>query len=188
MDPIRWIDASMLDGLVQQAADTPRGRLNRNFHHTLEENPHRFLNAMMRRTYVRPHRHLLPPKPESFVLLSGAVIFLIFDDDGRIKESRLIAAPDLLGKNHSEAKMAFDRERRNLTEQCRENPAMGVDIDPGIWHTLLPVTDVAVIFEVKPGPYTPADDKEFAAWAPPENHPDAKAYLDSLYKMCYGEQ
>jgi cupin fold WbuC family metalloprotein len=187
MDAIRWIDHSMLDELIQQAAGTQRRRLNHNFHHTLEENPHRFLNAMMRGTYVRPHRHLIPPKPESFVLLSGAVIFLIFDDDGSINESRLIASPALLSEAECEAKITFEKESRRLIERCRENPAMGVDIDPGIWHTLLPVTDVAVIFEVKPGPYTPADDKEFASWAPPENHPDAKAYLDSLYKLCYGE-
>ena len=37
-----------------------------------------------------------------------------------------------------------------------------------------------VIFEVKPGPYDAATDKEFAPWAPPEGDPRAHAYLIQL--------
>lgn len=185
MDSIRWIDAEMLQDLTEQARKTPRGRLNRNFHHTLEDNPHRFLNALLRGTYVRPHRHLHPPKAESFVVLSGALVFLIFADDGRIQESRLLAAPDLLQNRDSEPGFSFYRERQRMIQPYREAVATGVDIDPGIWHTLLPVTDSAVIFEVKPGPYAPADDKEFAEWAPAEGHPRAKDYMDGLYRQCY---
>ena len=37
-----------------------------------------------------------------------------------------------------------------------------------------------VVFEVKPGPYQPTSDKDFAPWAPAEGGPDAPAYLADL--------
>lgn len=37
-----------------------------------------------------------------------------------------------------------------------------------------------MIFEVKPGPYDPASDKDFATWAPPEYSPPAPAYLAEI--------
>lgn len=46
-----------------------------------------------------------------------------------------------------------------------------VDILPGCWHTLI-ATKPSITFEVKPGPYDPATDKEFAAWAPSEEEKD----------------
>jgi hypothetical protein len=37
-----------------------------------------------------------------------------------------------------------------------------------------------VCFEVKPGPYSAANDKDFAPWAPMEGDAGAGAYLDTL--------
>jgi hypothetical protein len=42
------------------------------------------------------------------------------------------------------------------------------------------LTDHVVCFEVKPGPYSTANDKDFAPWAPGEGGPTAAAYLDML--------
>jgi cupin fold WbuC family metalloprotein len=56
----------------------------------------------------------------------------------------------------------------------------GVDLPPGIWHTILPRTPRVVCFEVKPGPWQAATDKEFAPWAPAEDDPDAFRYAASL--------
>jgi hypothetical protein len=56
----------------------------------------------------------------------------------------------------------------------------GIDLPPGVWHTILPITERAVCFEVKPGPWDPTDDKEFAEWAPAETHPSADAYRQTL--------
>ena len=36
------------------------------------------------------------------------------------------------------------------------------------------------IFEVKPGPYRPATDKDFAPWAPPEYSLEAPAFLAGI--------
>ena len=58
--------------------------------------------------------------------------------------------------------------------------ALGVDIQPGVWHSMAVLTDHVVCFEVKPGPYSAARDKGFAPWAPREGDPTAGAYLDML--------
>jgi len=56
----------------------------------------------------------------------------------------------------------------------------GIDLPPGVWHTILARTERVVCFEVKPGPWKPTTDKDFAAWAPAENEPSAAAYGKAL--------
>ncbi len=117
----------------------------------MDDNPHRFLNVMMRGTYVAPHRHLDPPKSESFVILSGEAAFFTFDDAGQV---------------------------RTCTRLGRD--PLGIDIQPGVWHTIAVLSEYAVCFEVKPGPYSAANDKDFARWAPREGDLQAKEYLQRL--------
>jgi hypothetical protein len=58
--------------------------------------------------------------------------------------------------------------------------ALGIDVQPGVWHTIAVLTEHVVCYEVKPGPYSAASDKDFAPWAPREGDPTAKAYLEML--------
>jgi cupin fold WbuC family metalloprotein len=58
----------------------------------------------------------------------------------------------------------------------------GVDIKPGVWHSIVALEPSTVIFEVKTGPYVQATDKDFASWAPAENTPEALAYLSKMQK------
>jgi cupin fold WbuC family metalloprotein len=148
---IQTIDRELFRILIERARQSPRLRTNHNFHAAMEENPHRFLNVMLRGTYVAPHRHLDPPKAESFLVLEGEAVFFTFDDAGGITSKHI------LGRD-----------------------TIGIDIDPGIWHTLAVLTDLAVCYEVKPGPYKVANDMDFAPWAPREGDPAAPAYLERL--------
>jgi cupin fold WbuC family metalloprotein len=150
-DRVQVFGRELFDSLIEKALASPRLRTNYNFHGSMDENPHRFLNVMARGTYVTPHRHLDPPKAESFVALSGEVAFFIFDDAGKVIE------------------------RRDLGRD-----AIGIDVAPGVWHSLAVLSDVAVCYEVKPGPYTQANDKDFAPWAPREGDPRAAEYLAGL--------
>jgi len=59
---------------------------------------------------------------------------------------------------------------------------IGIDLPAGTWHTLTPLSAHAVCYEVKPGPYSAANDKDFAPWAPREGDPAAPAYLEQLLK------
>ena len=149
----QWITAALIAELRARAASLPRLRTNHNFHAGPADNPHRFLNVMMRGTYCQPHRHVTPPKPESWILLEGAVRFFTFDDAGAITTARDLAA---------------------------NSSTLGLDLPPGEWHTLCVTSECAVLFEVKPGPWNPATDKDFAAWAPAEGAPEAPEYLQTL--------
>jgi cupin fold WbuC family metalloprotein len=153
---IQVLDSALFSELVERAERSPRRRTNHNFHRTMEENPHRFLNVMLRGTYVTPHRHLDPPKSESFLVLSGEMAFFAFDDNGSIIRQVL------LGRD-----------------------PVGVDIQPGVWHTLVVLSEQAVCFEVKPGPYSAANDKDFAPWAPRESDPGAAVYLAALVSRVF---
>jgi cupin fold WbuC family metalloprotein len=148
---IQLIDRNLFQTLIEKARRSPRLRTNHNFHGSMEENPHRFLNVMTRGTYVTPHRHLDPPKSEAFLVLSGEIAFFIFDDYGNVID------------------------RRNIGRD-----PIGIDLAPGIWHSLAVLTEEAVCYEVKPGPYSAANDKDFAPWAPREGDPQAEEYLAKL--------
>ena len=53
-------------------------------------------------------------------------------------------------------------------------------IQPGVWHSMAVLTPHVICFEVKPGPYSAATDKDFAPWAPREGDAGTGAYLDGL--------
>ncbi len=151
---LQFLTSALFEDLLERARHSPRLRTNHNFHRSMEENPHRFLNVMLRGTYIAPHRHLDPPKSESFLILSGAVAFFTFDDHGQV------TTVDVLGRD-----------------------PVGIDIQPGVWHTMAVLSDHAICFEVKPGPYAAADDKDFAGWAPREGQPGVAEYLNSLLEQ-----
>lgn len=156
-DSVIPFTSSFMDSVLNEAFQSQRKRKNFNFHENLSDNPNRFFNAMAKGTYVTPHRHLHPPKPESFVVLRGKIGFLIFSDEGHVENTFVLSSPD----------------------QDDANPC-GIDLKPGIWHSLLVLGESALIFEVKPGPYEPSTDKDFAPWAPGEGDPDAMDYLNRM--------
>lgn len=149
---VQLIDDALIDATLARAVAAPRGRINHNFHPSLDSNLHRFLNAWTRGSYAAPHRHLQVPKPESFVVLRGELGLFVFDDAGAITDKFILGRDGLVG----------------------------IDLEPGLWHTVTALTDTAVCFEVKSGPYDAATDKEFAPWAPREGDPAAAAYLAGL--------
>jgi cupin fold WbuC family metalloprotein len=149
------ISQDQIDALKQRAATSPRLRVNHNLHSSLEDPVHRFLNVMARGTYVAPHRHTTPPKPETFVVLEGEVSVVEFLESGEIDTITRLG-PETHPRQH------------------------GIDLAPGVWHTLVVLSPLAVIFEVKPGPYTQATDKDFASWAPREGEAGASSYLAAL--------
>lgn len=160
LSAVKLISTLLFDTVAAQAASSPRLRMNHNFHLSPADNPHRFLNVLLRGTYIRPHRHLEPPKSESFIVLEGAATVILFDDNGQVTA------------------------RHTLGAGSPEGHLWGIDLPPGVWHTILPITERVVCFEVKPGPWEPASDKQFATWAPEENDPGASAYAALLLEAA----
>ena len=114
---MKLIDTSLLDKVSTEAKESPRLRMNYNFHQSLDEKCHRFLNAVEPGTVVPIHKH--PTKDESFVLLRGKVRVTIHNDDGSIIESIIL--------NPQEGQY-------------------GVNIPQNVWHTLKSLESGSVIF------------------------------------------
>ena len=68
---MKIIDETLLNSVSDQAKESSRLRMNYNFHQSLDDKCHRFLNAVEPGTIVPIHKH--PTKDESFVLLRGTV-------------------------------------------------------------------------------------------------------------------
>ena len=120
------IDKKLLDQVSEHAKESPRLRMNYNFHQSLDEKCHRFLNAVEPGTIVDIHRH--PAKDETFVLLRGRVLVKTYKDDGSVIES---------------------------IELCPNDGKYGVNIPKGVWHNLEALEHNSVFFECKEGPYVP---------------------------------
>ncbi len=110
-------------------------------------------NAVQPGSYIAPHRHLEPPKDESWIVLQGALAFFTFDEHGKIEECCEVRAG---------------------------SDVFGVDLEPGVYHSFFALEPDTVVYEVKTGPYAPNTDKAFAPWAPREGEPGVAAYLAHL--------
>jgi cupin fold WbuC family metalloprotein len=137
-------DDALLDAVAQAGRESKRRRHIVRFH-KLEEMFQRMLNAVEPGSYVRPHRHLYPGKPEVFVALKGSALIVRFDGGGTPLEGVVISA---------------------------SGPVRGIEIPTGAWHALLSLESGTVLYEAKEGPYVATTDKDFAAWAPPETDPE----------------
>ena len=121
---MKIINQELLEKVSAGAKVSPRLRMNYNFHQSLDEKCHRFLNAVEPGTVVPIHKH--PTKDETFVILRGKVKVTTHNDDGSIIESVVL---------------------------CAEEGRYGVDIPKGVWHTLESLESGSCIFECKEGPF-----------------------------------
>ena len=120
---MKIIDDDLLNAVAEEAKKSPRLRMNYNFHQSLQDKCHRFLNAMEPGTQVAVHHH--PTKEETFVVLRGRLKVLIYNDEGEVIESCILSP---------------------------EEGRYGVDIPKNVWHTVECI-EPSVILECKEGPF-----------------------------------
>ena len=119
---MKVIDEQLLNGLAEQAKQSPRLRMNYNFHQSLQDKCHRFLNALEPGTQIPVHHH--PTKDETFVILKGRVKVSTYNDEGEVLESCVL---------------------------CQADGRYGVDIPKNVWHGL-ECLEPSVLLECKEGP------------------------------------
>ena len=151
--PLCLVSKALLQGAITASRSSPRRRIVQPFHRSESDTLHRMFNAVQPDSYIPPHRHLEPPKAETWLVLRGALAFFTFDDQGAIIECLEIRAG---------------------------GPIFGVDLEPGVYHTFFALEPDTVVYEVKDGPYSPTTDKAFPDWAPREGSPEANSYLAQL--------
>ena len=142
--------------VIDQAKTSLRRRMNYNFHPQLDDPLQRMLNCLEPNTYIQPHKHENPDKCEAFILLKGKVLVVEFDNDGRVTSHTLLEAG---------------------------TGTYGAEIAPRVFHCIIALEPGSVVYEVKNGPYSPLDDKNFASWAPKEGTEGCQAYQERLVKQ-----
>ena len=125
---MKLIDEQLLDEIQTKAKDSSRLRMNYNFHQSLDEKCHRFLNSLEPGTIVPIHHH--PTKDETFIILRGKVKVSTYNSEGDVLEDVIL---------------------------CHEEGRYGVDIPKDVWHALECI-ESATIFEVKEGPFVPHEE------------------------------
>lgn len=121
---MKIIDEQLISEVVAQAKKSPRLRMNYNFHQSLSDKCHRFLNALEIGTQIPVHHHVT--KDETFIILKGKVRVNTYNDNGEIIDSIVLSS---------------------------ESGRYGVDIPKNTWHGLECLESGSVIFEVKEGPF-----------------------------------
>ena len=117
------IDEKLIEKVTEEAKASPRLRKNYNFHKSLSEKCHRFLNALEPGTQIPVHHH--PTKDETVVILKGKVRVTTYDDDGEVIQSCVIS---------------------------QEDGNYGVDIPKNTWHGV-ECLEPSILFECKEGPF-----------------------------------
>ncbi len=150
------IEKSLLNQVSQQAKASKRRRMNHNFHTDYADTLQRMLNAMEPLSYIQPHKHENPDKTEVFFALRGRIVVIEFDEYGNVADHILL---DPLTGN------------------------FGAEIPDRTFHTIIALDPDSVAYEIKDGPYTPIDDKNFASWAPKEGSENVEDYLSGLLEQ-----
>jgi cupin fold WbuC family metalloprotein len=148
---MKLITDEMISQLISQAAVSPRKRSHYNVHESLSDPVQKLFVAATTQSYFRPHRH--PDKSEFALVLRGQFVVFSFDDQGNITGDQRIG---------------------------QGSGIHGLELAPNTWHCWLSLSNDAVFFETKQGPFDPATTSEFAPWAPAENTPEAATYLAML--------
>ena len=151
--PHALLSNAQIDDLVNVAASNGRRRMHRNIHATFEDKCQRFFNAIFRDSYIPPHRHSGKMDDETLVAIRGSFMAILFDDRGEIQ--CVVCCGD-------------DQEH------------VGVVVPVGQWHSVVALSEPAVLLEIKAGPFDPVRAKEFAPWAPAEGAHTAGDYRAKL--------
>ena len=153
------INDDFIKPVIGKAIISPRRRMNYNFHPQLDDPLQRMLNCLEPGTYIQPHKHENPDKTEAFILLKGKLLVVEFDDNGLVTSHALLEAG---------------------------TGTYGAEIAPRKFHCIIALEPGTVVYEVKNGPYSPVDDKNFASWAPKEGTEGCRVYLENLVKQLTG--
>ena len=154
---MKIFDKDYVELLCADAALNPRKRQYRNIHHSYQDPCQRLFNAIEPGSYIRPHRHLSYARDELLIVVRGLMALVEFDADGKL---------------NTVIRMGSEKYGANL--------AVGVEVTPDTWHTVVALEPNSILLEIKAGPFDPTQPKEFAPWAPEEGSEMAERYLEEL--------
>ena len=124
----------------------------------LQDSPGNRLHDMFlcrtRGDYSRPDKHI--GIPESHTIIDGREVIVLFSDEGEVLDA-----------------FVLDRDGGYLSYR----------INTDIYHMTITLTDTAIDYEVKLGPFTPSNNI-FPDWAPDGgNYEEAQAFLAAIERQ-----
>ena len=134
-----------LDGLLQQAKESPRLRQNYDLRNSSEDTSQRMLNALQPGTQVPIHRH--ETTAETVVCLRGKLEEIIYEEVVEYikdNDAKSFDGGDMMRK------VSYRETARYLLSSTEGNH--GMQIPPNTWHSIN-VIEPAIIFEAKDGKY-----------------------------------
>ena len=112
---MKLFDTHYLSDLTVQAKNSFRLRQHSNVHQNYDDPCQRLFNAIEPGSYIRPHRHMLESREELLIAICGSMALICFNDQGDV--IRILH----LG-----------------SEKYGSKFSAGVEIEPHVWHTVLP--------------------------------------------------
>lgn len=150
---VKIIGQKVIEELLDESRKSPRKRASVCLHTEKSDLVQRMAMALQPETYMQAHKHESPAKRELFTLYQGEVSVLIFDQDGNITGTYILA-PDKIRT---------------------------IELSAGIYHSLVALKPDSVVFETKDGPWESVEkDKQFASWMPAEDSEKAVECLEDL--------
>ena len=129
------VDADLLNALKRQAQQITDKDIRLCLHSTPEALFHDMIILTRKGRYQTPHKH--NEKAESWHIIEGVMGVFVFDQAGKvIQASRLESGGGIVYR-----------------------------IDPGFYHAVMPMSDIVLFHESRPGPYRGTDSLP-APWAP----------------------
>lgn len=138
-------DTNFLDGLLQQAKESPRLRQNYDLRNSSEDTSQRMLNALQPGTQVPIHRH--ETTAETVVCLRGKLEEIIYEEVIEYikdNDAKSFDGGDVMRK------VSYRETARYLLSPTEGNH--GMQIPPNTWHSIN-VIEPSIIFEAKDGKY-----------------------------------
>ncbi len=158
---LKKLDNQLYQKLLSDADKSPRKRSHYNLHENLDDPVQRLCVALKKGTYIRPHHHPQQNKWELILVLQGSIGLIIFDKTGKVLE------------------------RNTLNKDENRH---GVELKSNTWHMILPLSNDAIMLEIKEGPYTPFTEADFASWAPAETDANVDDFLHWVEQAQTGER
>ncbi|BBN59009.1 WbuC family cupin fold metalloprotein [Hydrogenovibrio marinus] len=136
--------------LQERAEASNRKRAHFNLHTSFDESIQKTLICLLYGTYIPPHYHRHKYQKELFVVLKGRVKVLFFDHVAKVTEVLYLGG---------------------------EGQSCMVEISHNSIHTVVCLSELAHVMEIKEGPFLKDDCKEFLQWTISEQDQRAGDYV-----------
>lgn len=148
------VDAATIAGLKRFAARYPTKNVRLCLHASPDAPFHSMVIHERKGTFYPPHRHA--GKGENWHIVQGRMAAFIFDADGGVTDARRLGGRD----------------------------GLIYQLDPGVYHTVIALTDTVIYHETKLGPFLGAADSLMPSWSPdPADAEAVRGYVAGLLAL-----